>query len=231
MMAKRILVVDDDEDILELLKYNLEREGYTVLLASSGQQALEMAVAEAPDLITLDVILPDIDGWDVLRKLRNQSRTRYIPVIFLTAKNMEVDEVVGLELGADDFISKPFSMARLRARIKNALRKSQQGSDEKDAVIRIGEILIDPPCHKVKVSNQSVSLTKKEFEIFLYLAKRPGRVVSRQNLLSRLWTSEESVYERTVDVYIRNIREKLGRDYSNVIQTIIGVGYRFRPRE
>ncbi|MCA9744085.1 MAG: response regulator transcription factor [Deferribacteres bacterium] len=230
-MAKRILVVDDDEDILELLKYNLEREGYTVLLASSGQQALEMAVAEAPDLITLDVILPDIDGWDVLRKLRNQSRTRYIPVIFLTAKNMEVDEVVGLELGADDFISKPFSMARLRARIKNALRKSQQGSDEKDAVIRIGEILIDPPCHKVKVSNQSVSLTKKEFEIFLYLAKRPGRVVSRQNLLSRLWTSEESVYERTVDVYIRNIREKLGRDYSNVIQTIIGVGYRFRPRE
>ena len=231
MSRKKILIVEDEPSLLEVLRYNLEREGYTVLLASSGQQALEMAVAEAPDLITLDVILPDIDGWDVLRKLRNQSRTRYIPVIFLTAKNMEVDEVVGLELGADDFISKPFSMARLRARIKNALRKSQQGSDEKDAVIRIGEILIDPPCHKVKVSNQSVSLTKKEFEIFLYLAKRPGRVVSRQNLLSRLWTSEESVYERTVDVYIRNIREKLGRDYSNVIQTIIGVGYRFRPRE
>lgn len=231
-MAKQILVVDDDEDILDLLKINFEREGYKVFTVADGLKAIDLALAENPDLIILDIMLPELDGWDVLKRIRENSRTQHIPVIFLTAKDSEIDEVVGLELGADDYIVKPFSLAKLKARVRKTFRQSlHPGSNKNEAVLRFGELLIDPPCFHVKVANHSVHFTKKEFEIFLYLAKRPGKVVSRQNLLSRLWGHQDAVYERTVDVYIRNIREKLGKSHSSIIQTIIGVGYLFKPTE
>lgn len=231
-MARQILVVDDDEVILVLLKHNFERDGYKVLTAADGLKAVDLAQTENPDLIILDIMLPELDGWDVLKMLRENSRTQHIPVIFLTAKDSEIDEVVGLELGADDYIVKPFSLAKLKARVKRTFRKSLQSiSNKNDAILRFGELLIDPPCFHVKIANHSVHFTKKEFEIFLYLAKRPGKVISRQNLLSRLWGNQNAVYERTVDVYIRNIREKLGKSHASIIQTIIGVGYLFKPTE
>ncbi|MDZ7291837.1 MAG: response regulator transcription factor [candidate division KSB1 bacterium] len=230
MMAKRILLVDDEQDILDLLKYNLEAEGYETMTATDGLQALELAQS-SPDLIILDVMLPGKDGWEVIRELRQTESTRHIPVIFLTAKGGEIDEVVGLELGADDYIIKPISLRKLLARVKIVLRKSVVSAPETDAVIRFGDVEINPLNYSVKVAGKAVAFTKKEFEVLVYLAKRPGRVVTRDTLLSQIWGDDVVVIDRTIDVHIRKIREKLGEENMHFIETIKGVGYRFKADE
>lgn len=228
-MTKRILLVDDEQDILDLLKYNLEAEGYETLTAANGLQALELAQS-SPDLIILDVMLPGKDGWEVIRQLRQTESTKHIPVIFLTAKGGEVDEVVGLELGADDYIIKPISIRKLLARVKNVLRKTTSAAAEADAnaILRFGEVEINPLNYSVKVAGKIVAFTKKEFEVLVYLAKRPGRVVTRDILLNEIWGDDVVVIDRTIDVHIRKIREKLGDDNMHAIETIKGVGYRLK---
>ncbi|MBN2354781.1 response regulator transcription factor [candidate division KSB1 bacterium] len=226
-MSKTILVVDDEQDILDLLRFNLESEGYQVYTAAEGETALKSARRYRPDLIILDVMLPGKDGWEVIRELRRDSVTQHLPVIFLTAKDSEIDEVVGLELGADDYIVKPISMRKLLARVKLALRKSSTSNDQPAQKIDFGDVIIDPDSYSVIVQGQPVTFTKKEFEILLFLAQRPGRVVKREFLLDHVWGEDVVVIDRTIDVHIRKIREKLGEKYMHHIETIKGVGYRF----
>ncbi|OGC01794.1 DNA-binding response regulator [candidate division KSB1 bacterium RBG_16_48_16] len=230
-MEKTILVVDDEQDILDLVVYNLEQEGYKTISADDGEEAIEKAVAASPDLIILDIMLPGKDGLEVLREIRKHPNAQNIPVIFLTAKDSEFDEVLGLELGADDYIVKPISMRKLLARVKNALRKSVAQPALNDKVIVVRNIEIDPASYQVKVSGEPVGLTKKEFDILYYLAKRPGRVITRKILLDEIWGTNVIVIDRTIDVHIRKIREKLGKDNIDLIVTIKGVGYRFKKAE
>jgi two-component system, OmpR family, alkaline phosphatase synthesis response regulator PhoP len=226
-MAKTILIVDDEQDILDLLTFNFKREGYNTLAAADGDSALILARAERPDLIILDVMLPGRDGWEVLRELRRDPETRHMPVVFLTAKDSEIDEVVGLELGADDYIVKPISMHKLLARVKLAMRKSPPSSAPLPQRITFGNIAIDADSYSVTVDEQLIPFTKKEFDILFYLAQRPGRVITREILLNELWGDEVVVIDRTIDVHIRKIREKLGAEQMRHIETIKGVGYRF----
>ncbi len=227
-MAKRILLVDDEKDILDLLEFNLESEGYKTSKARDGEEALKKAVEKKPDLILLDIMLPKKDGFEVIRELRATKETADIPVIFLTAKDSEIDEVVGLELGADDYIVKPISIRKLLARVKKAFRKSPPQNSSDDQIIEINDLMIDPSSYQVTINQKEIMLTKKEFEILLFLARRPGRVITRRILLDELWDDNVVVIDRTVDVHIRKIREKLGKDYQDLIETIKGVGYRFK---
>ena len=225
---KTILVVDDEKDIVELVKYNLQKEGFAVLTARNGKQALEQA-QQQPHLILLDVMMPEYDGWEVLKRLKKERKTANIPIVFLTAKGSEVDEVLGLELGANDYIVKPISIPKLIARIKLALRQSELKVTDKNQAQRItlGAIEIVPSQHVVRVNKQEVFFPKKEFEVLWYLASHSEEFVSRETLLNAIWGSEVHVVDRTVDVHIRKIREKLGR-YADYIETIKGVGYRMR---
>jgi len=229
-MTKRLLLVDDEQDILELLKYNLEAEGYETMTATNGLQALELA-QNSPDLIILDVMLPGKDGWEVIRQLRQTDGTKHIPVIFLTAKGGEIDEVVGLELGADDYIIKPISIRKLLARVKTVLRKTTSSAAEPDAILRFGEVEINALNYSVKVAGKMVAFTKKEFEVLVYLSKRPGRVITRETLLNEIWGDDVVVIDRTIDVHIRKIREKLGEKNMHLVETIKGVGYRLKAEE
>lgn len=229
-MGKRILIVDDEQDILDLLRFNLESEGYETVTVGDGLQALELA-KQRPDLIILDVMLPGKDGWEVMRELRQSPITQKIPVIFLTAKAGEIDEVVGLELGADDYVVKPISMRKLLARVKAVFRKAQPAAFESDKPMRFGEVEINTLNYAVAVAGKNVPFTKKEFELLVYLAKRPGRVVTRDTLLNEIWGDNVVVIDRTIDVHIRKIREKLGEDNMQLIETIKGVGYRLRAEE
>ena len=231
IMAKKILLVDDEKDIISLLKFNLQAEGYKTVSAMDGDRALVLTEEEKPDLVLLDIMLPDKDGWEVLRELRQNPKTENIPVIFLTAKDSEFDEVLGLELGADDYIVKPISMRKLLARIKKVLKKGAPGVSKDETVIRIGDLEIDPASYLVKVSGVPIALTKKEFNILTFLAKRKGRVITRDILLNEIWGEQVVVVDRTVDVHIRNIREKFGPKYENLIETIKGVGYRIRNED
>ncbi len=227
-MAKKILIVDDEKDILDLLEFNLEAEGYKIVLAKDGEEALEKAKKKSPDLILLDIMLPKKDGWEVLRELRATKDTAHIPVIFLTAKDSEIDEVVGLELGAEDYVVKPIAIRKLLARIKTALRRTTASEPESPKSLQFNGLIIDPSSYNVTIDGKEVMLTKKEFDILCYLAQRPGRVITRRILLDELWDDNVVVIDRTVDVHIRKIREKLGQDYMNHIETIKGVGYRFK---
>jgi two-component system alkaline phosphatase synthesis response regulator PhoP len=220
-----ILVVDDEKDILEFLSYNLEKEGYRVLQATTGTQALKLA-ERLPQLVVLDVMLPEMDGWEVCRALRVNPKTAHIPIVFLTARDSEIDEVVGLELGAQDYITKPVRVRTLLARVKRILRENGRHEIPQE-VIRAGEIEIHAHNYLVKVGKKEVFLPKKEFEVLLYLARHPDRVVSRETLLNEIWGTDVYVVDRTVDVHIRKIREKLDRCASH-IETVKGVGYRFR---
>ena len=230
IMAKKILIVDDEKDIISLLKYNLKAEGYDTISAMDGESAVKLAINERPNLILLDIMLPGKDGYEVIRELRKNTTTEKIPVIFLTAKDSEFDEVLGLELGADDYIVKPIAIRKLLARIKKAFQKEELQA-VKNPTIRYGDLEIDPESFVVRLSGRRVTLTKKEFYILLFLARRPGRVISRNILLNEVWGENVVVVDRTVDVHIRNIREKLGAEYENLIETISGVGYRFRIEE
>lgn len=226
MPPKRsILVIDDEKDILKLLLYNLEKEGYQPLSATTGEEGLELARARKPDLILLDLMLPGMDGLECCRLLRADKITRHIPILMLTAKNTEVDQVVGLEMGASDYVAKPFSVKVLLARVKNIFR-SRDAKTESRAVLKAKDLVLDRERQSVTVKGAAVSLTKLEFSILGFLMENPGKVFSREQLLSGAWEGEAFVVDRTVDVHVKSIRQKLGacRDY---IETVRGTGYRF----
>lgn len=227
-MKKRILVVDDERDIVDLLKYNLAKEGYEVVTAYNGKEAIEKAT-HPPDLVILDVMMPVLDGFETCKKLKSDPRTAHVPVLFLTASSSEVDEVLGLELGADDYIQKPISPRKLVARVKAVLRRSGSNQDETAGppVIRAGRLEINRTTFTVRIARKEVFFPRKEFELLALLASSPGKVFSREMLLQSIWGSDVVVIDRTIDVHIRKIREKLGEDAPS-IETIKGVGYKFR---
>ncbi|MGD0337776.1 MAG: response regulator transcription factor [Bacteroidota bacterium] len=228
-MSYKILLVDDEKDILDMLKYNLEKEGYDVLTARNGKKALEES-QKHPDIIVLDVMMPEMDGWEVCRQLKQSQNTSTIPILFLTAKGSEIDEVVGLELGAEDYIVKPISVRKLLARISVILRRREKNNashKEPKDIIQIERLEINPRNYTVKIDGEGISLTKKEFETLLYLARHRGQVMSRDSLLNAIWGENVIVIDRTIDVHIRKIREKLGI-YEKFIETVKGVGYRFK---
>ncbi|MBW1967413.1 MAG: response regulator [Deltaproteobacteria bacterium] len=227
MVKQKILVVDDEEDILELLKFNLSREGYQVLCAVSGEQALRLVRSENPDLIMLDLMLPGIDGLEVTRRLKNDPDTKNLPIVMLTAKGEEADIVTGLELGADDYITKPFSPRILIARIRAVLRRRIKGQTEETSVLRIHDIEIDPGRHEVLVNEKPVQLTFTEFGILNYLARRPGWVFTRFQIVEAVRGEDYPVTDRSVDVQIVGLRKKLG-PAGKYVETVRGVGYRFK---
>jgi len=227
MVKQKILVVDDEEDILELLKFNLSREGYQVLCAVSGEQALRLVRSENPDLIMLDLMLPGIDGLEVTRRLKNDPDTKNLPIVMLTAKGEEADIVTGLELGADDYITKPFSPRILIARIRAVLRRRIKGQTEETSVLRIHDIEIDPGRHEVLVNEKPVQLTFTEFGILNYLARRPGWVFTRFQIVEAVRGEDHPVTDRSVDVQIVGLRKKLG-PAGKYVETVRGVGYRFK---
>jgi len=223
----KILVVDDEAPIVEAVAYNLRKEGYDVVTAADADQCLEMVKREKPDLVVLDVMLPSASGFDVCKRLRKQGS---IPIIMLTARAEETDRVVGLELGADDYLTKPFSMRELLVRIKGILRRSAPRADEQDdVVVEVTGIRIDPIRHEVTVDGRSVNFTPKEFDLLHYMVRHPGRVMTRQVLLDQVWGVDAYVEDRTIDVHVRWLREKIEVDPSQPrrLLTVRGVGYKF----
>ena len=225
-MSHTILVVDDEPDIVELVRYNLTQAGYRVVSASDGRQALEMARRERPDLIVLDLMLPVMPGSEVARSLKQDEKTRGIPILMLTARGEEVDRVVGFELGADDYVTKPFSPRELVLRVQAILKRgAQPAADER--IVR-EPLVIDVGAHTVRLKGKEITLTAIEFKLLHRLARRPGRVFSRDQLLSEVWGYSREVETRTVDTHMKRLRAKLG-PVSDWIQTVRGVGYRFQP--
>jgi two-component system alkaline phosphatase synthesis response regulator PhoP len=227
MAKKKILVVDDEEDILELVRYNLAREGYKILCASSGEDGLKAAKSEKPNLIVLDLMLPGIDGLDVTRRLKGDPATRKIPIVMLTAKGEESDIVTGLELGAEDYITKPFSPRVLVARIKAALRRELKDETTEREVIQVHEITVHTGRHEVLVNEKPVQLTFTEFGILYFLVKRPGWVFTRNQIVDAVRGDDYYVTDRSVDVQIVGLRKKLGKAGKH-IETVRGVGYRLK---
>ena len=221
----KILVVDDEPDAVELVEFNLKANGYDVVTAADGEEALEKARAVIPDLIVLDLMLPEVDGTEVCKILRRDPRTQAIPIIMLTAKAAEIDRVLGLELGADDYVTKPFSPRELVLRVKKLLRNLSSGEEKLDR-IEWKELIIDVPRHEVRVKAKSVDLTATEFKLLTTLAQRRGRVQSRDQLLHDVWEYENVIDTRTVDTHMRRLREKLG-PAAKYLDTVRGVGYRF----
>jgi two-component system phosphate regulon response regulator PhoB len=227
MAKERILVVDDEEDILELVSYNLTRDGYQITGALTGEEAIQKAQSDSFDLIVLDLMLPGIDGLEVTKVLKKDKKTSEIPIVMLTAKGEEADIVTGLELGADDYITKPFSPRVLIARVRAALRRKAKEPIDENAVVYIHELEIDPGKRSVLVGGQAVELTYTEFQVLLLLAKRPGWVFTRSQIVDLVRGSDYPVTDRSVDVQIVGLRKKLST-YGNYIETVRGVGYRFK---
>jgi len=226
MKKGTILVIDDEKDLIELVRYNLEKEGFDVIAATDGQSGLEVIRKHRPDLVVLDLMMPGLDGLQVCQRLRADPRSGRIPVIMLTAKATEADRIVGLELGADDYITKPFSPREVVARVKAVLRRSVPHQDQRQ-VIRNGDLSIDLSGHEVSFKGQRVALTATEFRILEFLATRPGRVFSRDEIIDAALGNDTAVFDRTVDVHITAIRKKLGLG-SEQIETVRGFGYKFR---
>lgn len=230
MTSLSVLVVEDEVNLLQALRYNLAREGYAVTTAQDGAAGLEAALSLRPDLVILDVMLPKMDGFEVCRALRRESS---VPILMLTARDEEIDRVVGLELGADDYVPKPFGMRELMARVKAMLRRSRMGIESTDRelpkLLRAGDIEIDLTGHTAKLQGQLVDLKPKEFDLLALLAAHPGRAYTREQMLEQLWGYDYVGDVRTVDVHIRWLREKIEEDASHPkrIVTIRGVGYRF----
>ena len=229
-MKTKILLVDNEHDIVEFLQYNLEKEGFAVISAYDGIEALEK-INQKPDLVILDIMMPKLDGFEVYQKIRENNEHKNIPIIFLTAKSGEIDEIKGLELGASDYIQKPISPKKLIARVKSNLRKIDSAIKKTQPLsIKTGPLLIDKEKYTVYLNNKQLVYPRKEFEILYFLANNPGRVFSRDLLLREVWGPDIYVVDRTVDVHIRKIREKLGK-YADMIETIKGVGYKFKSAE
>lgn len=226
---KKILAVDDESSILDLLKFNIEKEGFTFVSASDGEEGLQKVISETPDLVLLDVMLPKIDGLTVCRKIRQEGIN--IPVIMLSARSEEIDKILGLEIGSDDYITKPFSTRELIARIKANLRKSEQDGStgfNKGNKITVGSLTLDLDKFEVNVRGQVITdLTRREFEVLKFLAQKPGQVVTRESLLEKVWGYEYYGDIRTVDVTVRRIREKIEKNTANpkILVTKRGVGY------
>ena len=227
MAGEKILIVEDEEDVMELIRYNLAKEGFDCDAACNGRQALEKAQTTLPELVLLDLMLPEIDGLEVCKRLKNSSQTEHIPVVMVTAKSDEADIVAGLELGADDYITKPFSPRVLVARVKAVLRRKNTEIPEKTAVVRIHNIQIDPGRHKVLVKDKAVELTSSEFGLLYFLAARPGWVFTRYQIVDAIHGTDYPVTDRSIDVQIVGLRKKLG-PAGKYIETVRGIGYRFK---
>ena len=225
-MAKTILVIDDEPELVKLLDYNLTKAGYLVLSARDGEKGLAAARQHHPDLVVLDVMMPGLDGWEVCKKLRAEPATAAVPLLMLTAKAEEGDRVLGLELGADDYVTKPFGVNELLARVKALLRRAegQAGSAE---VLKAGKLVIDSGKRAVTAAGKRVELTATEFNLLRALAERPGRVLSREDLIARARGDDSAIIDRTVDVHVASLRKKLGKQ-GEMIETVWGVGYRLR---
>lgn len=230
-MKTKILLVDDEKDIVEFLRYNLQQQGFDVISAFNGMEALNL-LSGKPDLIILDIMMPQLNGYDLCAKIRSLPEFKNTPIIFLTAKSTEIDEIRGLELGANDFIQKPISPKKLIARVKANLLKDLKKSEEKvlPEQITIGPLRIDRNKYLVEINGVEKILPRKEFELLYYLANNPNKVLDRDTLLKNVWGLDVYVVDRTIDVHIRKIREKLGK-YSNFIETVKGVGYKFHVLE
>lgn len=230
-MKHKVLLVDDEKDIIDLLKYNLEKEKeFIIEVAYDGKEALKRVESFNPDLILLDIMMPEMNGLEVCRLLKSDAETSHIPVIFLTAKENEIDEILGLELGADDYIQKPISPRKVLARIKTVLRRrytKEQENKKTDVYIKFKNIEIDTEAYTVKVDGEEVFFPRKEFKLLHFLISNRGKVFSREILLDEIWGNDVYVVDRTIDVHVAKVREKLGR-YANYIETIKGLGYRFR---
>jgi two-component system phosphate regulon response regulator PhoB len=225
MPKESILVVEDEEDILELVKYNLAKEGYRVCGAATGEVGLKTARSSLPDLIVLDLMLPGIDGLEVCKILKNDSKTQHIPVIMLTAKSEDSDIITGLEIGADDYLAKPFTPKVLIARVRTVLRRKAKANVKETATVRVHDIVIDPGRHEVTVAGEVVDLTLTEFLILHLLVRHPGWVFSRYQIVNEIRGEETIVTDRAVDVQIVGLRRKLG-DAGKYVETVRGVGYK-----
>jgi phosphate regulon transcriptional regulator PhoB len=225
-MSERILVVDDEKDLLELVQYHLTHAGFRVATAATGEQALERAREKSPDLVLLDILLPDIGGLEVCRMLKSDERTKNVPVIFLTAKGEEIDRVVGFELGADDYVTKPFSPRELVLRVR-ALFKRRRGDADLRPPLTAGDLRLDRDRHEVTIGKKPVDLTATEFKLLAHLMENAGRALSRDSLLDSVWGTEAFVTDRTIDTHVKRLRAKLGKTGEKV-ETVRGVGYRFR---
>ncbi|PTY01101.1 response regulator transcription factor [Opitutus sp. ER46] len=228
-MKPKILVVDDEPDALEVLGFKLKEAGYAPIFAKDGSRAITAARDEHPDLIVLDLMLPEVDGLEVCKVLRRDNTTAGIPIVMLTARAAEMDRVIGLELGADDYVTKPFSPRELVLRIKKLLARAP-AADTAAALIRFGDLAIDVPRHEVRWRDEPIALTATEFKLLQVLAQRRGRVQTRDRLLQDVWGYENPIDSRTVDTHMRRLREKLG-DAAQYLETIRGVGYRFIATE
>jgi two-component system phosphate regulon response regulator PhoB len=224
-----ILIIEDEKDIAELVEYHLRQSGFKVVKACDGPSGLEQAKKIRPGLIILDLMLPGMDGKDVCRSLKSTPQTRPIPVLMLTAKTEEMDRVIGLELGADDYVTKPFSPRELVLRVKAILRRKDHPGEEQK-VLQAGDLLIDVDRHHVSIKNHPLHLTTTEFKLLFELASKRGRIQTREGLLNKVWGYTYEGYARTVDTHIRRLREKLG-PLGDWIETIRGVGYRFHEEE
>ncbi len=227
-MKRRILVVDDEKKIVDIVKAYLERERYQVIVAYDGEEALDIARDQQPDLLVLDLMLPGISGWDVCRILRKEAD---IPIIMLTARDEVTDKIVGLELGADDYVTKPFDPKELVSRVKSVLRRSQ-GNASHNAVLRVGELSIDVEKRLARIAGEAVELTSTEFDLLNVMAQHPGRVYSRMKLLDETQGDSYEGYERTIDSHIKNLRKKIEPDpnYPRHIITVYGVGYKLQEK-
>jgi len=225
---KKILLVDDEPDIVEFLKYNLEQQNFKVIVGYNGEEALQK-LAEKPDLILLDIMMPKLDGFETCKRIREKKEFDNIPIVFLTAKFGELNEIKGLELGASDYIQKPISPNKLIARVKSNLRKSEGFIHKTPEPVKVkyGPIDIDREKHEVLIDSEKIYFPKKEFEVLYFLVNNPGRVFGREILLKEIWGFDVYIIERTVDVHIRKIREKLGK-FEYLIETVKGVGYRLK---
>ncbi|MCX7902982.1 MAG: response regulator transcription factor [Caloramator sp.] len=228
MAGEKILLIDDELHIIELLKYNLETNGYKVFYALNGREGLKLAVEKKPDLILLDVMLPEMDGFDVCKEIKKNEIISNIPIIMLTAKSEEFDKILGLELGADDYITKPFSVRELLARVKVVLRRNIK--EEKKNVVQIHDLKLDFDKHEVLKDGKKIDLTLKEFELLKLLILNKGKVLTRDFLLDKVWGYEYYGETRTVDVHVRHLRQKIEDDDKNprYIETVRGIGYKFK---
>jgi phosphate regulon transcriptional regulator PhoB len=225
-MADRILLVEDEQSVADAVAYSLEREGFSVTVARDGKAALDSFEAASPDLVVLDLMLPEITGWDLLRALR---RKQNVPVIMLTARAEETDRVAGLEMGADDYITKPFSMRELVARVRAVLRRASAEEQGREPVLEIGGIRLDLDRHEVSVGEQAIELAPKEFDLLAYLMRHAGRIRTREQILGAVWGDDTYIDHRTVDVHMRWLRTKIEDDPTNPqrLVTVRGVGYKF----
>lgn len=230
-MSRRILVVEDERDLADLLSYNLSREGYSVDIAATGTAALERIRERKPDLVLLDLMLPDVPGTDVCRRVKGDPTTQHIPVVMVTARSEEIDRIVGFELGADDYVTKPFSVRELLLRVKAILRRDRAGAPAVGGgILRCGRIRVDTERHRVEVDGKEIQLTVLELRLLSCLLERAGRVQTRDVLLSDVWGLDADVETRTVDAHVKRLRRKLGAA-GDCVETVRGVGYRVREEE